>query len=159
MEIVLRAALIFFFLWFVTRVAGRSTLGELSTFQLILFLVMGDLVADAILHHDTSVTGAVLAVSTIAVLTVVVSWVNSRSRRTSRIVHGVPVVVVSDGELLMEALQRERMGVDELLAAARGEGIERVAEIRVAVLETNGQLSFFTGDPDTSGGSTQPSAG
>lgn len=159
MEIVVRAALMFLFLWSVTRVVGRSTLGELSSFQLILFITMGDLVGQAIVQQDYSFTAGALAVGTFALLTIFLGWINSRWRRWARITHGVPVVVVQDGELLLETMRRERLGLNDLLAASRGQGIERVGDIRVAVLEANGQLSFFTSDPAASGASEQPPVG
>ncbi|MDO5739470.1 MAG: DUF421 domain-containing protein [Ornithinimicrobium sp.] len=159
MEIVVRAALMFLFLWSVTRVVGRSTLGELSSFQLILFITMGDLVGQAIVQQDYSFTAGALAVGTFALLTILIGWINSRWRGWARITHGVPVVVVQDGELLLETMRRERLGLNDLLAASRGRGIERVGDIRVAVLEANGQLSFFTSDPGASGASEQPPVG
>lgn len=159
MDIVIRAAVIFLFLWVVTRLAGRSTLGELSSFELILYVVMGDLVAESVVPQDYSATAAVLAVGTMAVLTIGMSWLNTRSRRASRVTHGVPVVVVHEGEVLHDVLKRERLGLDDLLAAARGEGIELVREIDLAVLEANGQVSFFTAEGAQSGSSEQPPAG
>ena len=159
MEIVIRAAVVFLVLWFITRLAGRSTLGELSSFQLILFITMGDLVAEGIVQQDYSTTGAVLAVGTFALLTIAISWVNARWRSASRFTHGVPVVVVADGELRMDVIRRERLGLDDLLAAARGQGITKVADIRLAVMETNGQLSFFTDEGGKSGASAPPPVG
>ena len=94
MEIVVRAAVIFMFLWLVTRVVGRSTLGELSTFQLLLYVTMGDLVQQSVTQQDYSVTSGVLAVSVFALLTILVSWANTRWRRIRPLVHGVPVVIM-----------------------------------------------------------------
>ncbi|WP_109473581.1 DUF421 domain-containing protein [Ornithinimicrobium cavernae] len=159
MDIVIRAAVVFLFLWFITRLAGRSTLGELSSFELILFITMGDLVAEGVVQQDYSTTAAVLAVGTFTVLTIAISWVNSRWRRPAVMTHGVPVVVATDGQVLHDVLHRERLGLDDLLAAARGQGIERVAEIRLAILEANGQLSFFTGDQGSAGANEKPSVG
>lgn len=159
MDIVIRAAVIFMFLWFITRLSGRATLGELSSFELILYVTMGDLVAEGVVPQDYSATGAVLAVGTMALLTITISWVNSRSRHASKVTHGVPVVVVHEGDVLYDVLHRERLGLDDLLAAARGQGIDLVRDIRLAVLETNGQLSFFTGKGGESGGSEQPPVG
>lgn len=159
MEIVLRAVVVFLFLWFVTRVVGRSTLGELSTFQLIVFITMGDLVQQAVTQQDFSVTGAVLAVSTFAVLTILLSWANARWARVRPVVHGIPVVVFHEGEPLLDVMKAERLSLDDFSAAARQQGIERFAEIRLAVLETNGQLSFFTRSGDEEGSPAQPSVG
>lgn len=159
MDIVIRAAVIFILLWCITRLAGRSTLGELSSFELILFITMGDLVAQGVTGQDYSATAAILAVGTMAVLTISVSWLNSRWRGPAKVTHGVPVVIAKDGELLEDVLRRERLGLDDLLAACRGQGIERVSEIRLAVMEANGQISFFTDEGGRSGGTEQPSVG
>lgn len=144
MEIVIRAVIVFFFLWAITRMVGRSTLGELSAFELILFIVLGDLVHNAIIGNDHSLTGAVLAVGTFAVLTIALSWLNSRWRGPHRILHGTPVVVVRDGEPDLEVMRRERLSMVDFLSAARQEGIETFGQIQLAVLETDGQISFFT---------------
>lgn len=159
MEIVVRAVVIFFFLWVITRVVGRSTLGELSTFELIVFITMGDLIQQAVTQQDYSVTAAVLAVGTFALLTIAISWINARSNRLRPVTHGVPVVVVHDGEPLLGALRQERMALDDLISAARQQGIERIGDIRLAVLETNGQLSFFTGDSAQEGSPQSPDVG
>jgi uncharacterized membrane protein YcaP (DUF421 family) len=143
MEIVVRATVIFFFLWLVTRVVGRSTLGELSTFELLLFVTMGDLVQQAVTQQDYSVTSGILAVSTFALLTVGLSYAKWRWPRTRQVIHGVPLVVVSDGEPVPAAMRAERVTLDDLMAAAREQGIERFADIRLAVLEADGKISFF----------------
>jgi uncharacterized membrane protein YcaP (DUF421 family) len=158
-EIVFRALFIFGFLWFITRVTGRSTLGELSTFQLLMYVTMGDLVQQAVTQQDYSVTSAVLAVGVFALLTVAISWVNSRSRRLRPITHGTPVVIVADGEPIMAVLRSERVSIDDLMSAARAQGVERLADIRVAVLETNGRISFFTRDRSADGAPETPSIG
>ncbi|HEX5510907.1 MAG TPA: YetF domain-containing protein [Actinomycetales bacterium] len=147
MEIVIRAVVVFLFLWLITRIVGRSTLGEISTFQLIVFITMGDLVQQAVTQQDYSVTGAALAVGTFAVLTIAISWVNQRWPRVRPVTQGTPVVLVVNGEPQMQTLQRERMSIDDLYSDARQEGIERLSDVRLAVLETNGQVSFFTGEP------------
>ena len=146
MEIVVRAAIVFFFLWGITRVVGRSTLGELSSFELILFIVMGDLIQQGVTQQDFSVTGALLAVGTFAVLTIAVSWINVRFPQARTITQGTPVVVVSGGEPNLDVMRSERLTLDELYEAAREHGIERIAQVRLAVLETDGQISFFRAD-------------
>ncbi|WP_432511407.1 DUF421 domain-containing protein [Kineococcus sp. SYSU DK001] len=143
MEIVVRAVLVFVFLWAITRITGRSSLGELSSFQLILYTAMGDLVQQAVTQQDSSLTSGVLAIASFTVLTVLLSWLNVRFPRWRGLVHGKPVLVVRDGEPLMDVLRRERMSMDDLMATARQQGIRRLSEVDVAVLETDGRVSFF----------------
>src|SRR3954454_11102232 len=102
MEIVIRAAVLFFFLWGVTRAVGRSTLGELSTYELVIYVTMGDLVQQAVTQQDYSVTGAVLAVGTFAVLTVALSWTVWRFPRTRDVVAGRPTLMIDEGEVMEE---------------------------------------------------------
>lgn len=159
MEIVLRAVIIFFFLWGITRLVGRSTLGELSAFELILFITMGDLVQQGVTQQDYSLTGAGLAVATFALLTIGLSWLNTRAKGPHRIIHGSPVVVVRDGEPDLAVMRRERLSLDDFMGAARQQGIETFAAIRLAILETNGQLSFFTSEQGGQGAPQPPGAG
>jgi uncharacterized membrane protein YcaP (DUF421 family) len=155
MDIVYRAAFVFAFLWFITRVSGRATIGELSTFQMLLYVTMGDLVQQAVTQQDYSVTSAVLAVGTIALLTIAVSLLNSRFPRLRPITHGTPLVIVTDGEPLMDRLKAEHMSLDDLMSAAREDGLNQFSDIRLAVLEANGRISFFT-DEESSGSSEEP---
>jgi uncharacterized membrane protein YcaP (DUF421 family) len=144
MEIVVRALVLYVFLYVITRVAGRSTLGELSAFQLLLYVTMGDLVQQAVTQQDYSVTGGILAISVFALLTIAASFATTKWRAVRRPLHGVPYVLVRDGEPLTETMRLERLSIDDLLIAARQQGIRRFSEIQLAVLETNGQISFFT---------------
>jgi uncharacterized membrane protein YcaP (DUF421 family) len=151
-EIVLRALVVFLFLWVVTRAVGRSTLGELSTFELLLYVTMGDLVQQGVTQQDYSVTGAVLAVGTFAVLTVAISWTQWRFPKTRDLITGRAVLVVRDGELEEANMRRQRLSLADLLVAAREQGIRRTSEIEYAVLEANGRISFFTVEGDSSSG-------
>lgn len=150
MEIVIRALVLFLFLWVVTRIVGRSTVGELSTFQLVLYVAMGDLIQQGVTQQDYSVTAAVLAVGVFALLTLALASANARFPKLRGITHGVPVIVVRDGIPDLHRLRTERMSLDDLMSSARQSGIRRFDEIELAVLETNGRVSFFTrtGVPD-----------
>jgi uncharacterized membrane protein YcaP (DUF421 family) len=145
-EIVVRALVLFVFLWLVTRAVGRSTLGELSTFELLLYVTMGDLVQQGITQQDYSITAAVLAVGTFALLTVLLSWLQWRFPRVRPVVTGRPLLVMKDGELLEDAMKSQRLATADFLVAAREQGIRRTSDIEYAVLEADGKLAFFTYD-------------
>jgi len=146
MELVLRAAFLFLFLWVVMRVMGRRELAELSAFELVLVVVLGDVVQQGITQEDMSVTGAVLVVSTMALLSVGMSWVRLRFPSTRTTLGGMSIVIVRDGRLLDEALRIERMAAEDVEDAARAQGIADLADVAVGVLEQDGQLSFVTYD-------------
>ena len=148
MDIVLRAVLAFAFVLFLTRVVGRRELSSLQPFDLIMLVMIGDLVQQGVTQNDFSVTGLVLAGGTIALLTVVVSYANFRLPFLRPIIDGEPVIVVEDGKPIMRNLNRNRITLGELLAAARQEGIASLDELQWAVLETSGRFSFIARKPD-----------
>ena len=159
MEIVVRAVIVFAFLWAVTRIAGRSTLGELNTFELLLYVTMGDLVQQAVTQQDYSVTSAFLAVGVFALATMGLSWLAWRWPAARPWINGVPVVIVKGGELQTSAMRRQRLSFDDLTTSARQQGIRRISDIDMAVLETDGRISSFTSQPEKSGAPDTPAAG
>jgi uncharacterized membrane protein YcaP (DUF421 family) len=158
-EIVIRAVVVFVFLWLVTRAVGRSTLGELSTFELLLYVTMGDLVQQAVTQQDYSVTAGVLAVGTFALLTVGLSWLQWRFPRVRPVVTGRPVLVFRNGNPIEEAMRLQRLSLADLLMAAREQGIRHTSDIEYAVLEADGRLAFFTRDAETAGAPEKPAGG
>src|SRR3954454_18220068 len=141
MDIALRAAVVFFFIYFITRVVGRRELSSLEPFDLILLVVTGDLIQQGVTQSDYSVTGALTAISTIAVLTVLVSFLSFRSKPLRHVLDGQPIVLVMDGKVLEGNLRRERMRVDELEMEARLQGHAPIEDLKLAVLETGGKIS------------------
>jgi uncharacterized membrane protein YcaP (DUF421 family) len=148
MDIVLRAAVAFLFILLVTRVVGRRELSSLEPFDLILLVVIGDLVQQGVTQNDFSVTGIVLAVGTIAVLTVTTAYASFRLPSLRPILDGEPIIVVEDGKPIARNLERNRITLGEVLAAARQEGIASLAEVQWAVLETSGRISFIQRSPE-----------
>src|SRR5689334_22268981 len=112
----------FVFLWAVTRAVGRTTLGELSTFELLLYVTLGDLVQQSVTQQDYSLTSGVLTISVFALLTTVLSWTQWRFPRTRSFINGKPVVIIRHGEPLPRALRQQRMSMSDLMAAARQQG-------------------------------------
>ncbi len=159
MEIVVRAAVMFVFLWAVTRTVGRTTLGELSTFELLLYVTMGDLIQQAVTQQDFSVTGGVLAVSVFALLTIALSFLQWRFPRLRGLVNGTAVVVMRDGVVLEAATRRQRLSDSDLVVAARQQGIRRLGDVDLAVLEADGKISFFTTSGSQGGAPTTSEVG
>jgi uncharacterized membrane protein YcaP (DUF421 family) len=143
MDLVLRAIVLFVFLMVVTRVIGRRELSSLQPFDLILLIVLGDAVQQGLTQDDYSLTGVVLTVGTFVVLQVSVSWVGYRFPKTRPVLEGDPIIVIQDGEPIERNMKRERLTIDELAEAARLEGIEHLADVKWAVVETTGRISFI----------------
>jgi len=143
MDIGLRAIAIFFFILLLTRVIGRRELSSLAPFDLILLIVLGDSLQQGLTQDDYSVTGALIAVTTIAVLQRVVSYVSFRFGPMRRILEGEPVVIVQDGRVIEPNLRRERLTPADVAEEARAHQIASLDSVKWAVLEPNGSISFI----------------
>ena len=146
MDLVVRATIVFFVILVVTRAVGRRELSSMEPFDLILLVVIGDLVQQGVTQSDNSVTGAITVICTMAVLTVATAYLSFRFRRLRPLLEGEPVLVISEGRVLERNLRRQRMTVEELAAEARLQSIGSLADVRYAVLESNGRVSFLKAD-------------
>ena len=145
MDIVWRAAAVYAFLLLFTRALGKRELVEMSAFEMIVLVTIGDLVQQGVTQEDYSITGAMLAVSTFGFLSLVGAYVAFRWRRARPVLEGRPVVVLHNGRWLDDVLDVERLSRDEVKEAARNEGIADLADVRLAVLEPDGKFSFMKG--------------
>jgi uncharacterized membrane protein YcaP (DUF421 family) len=143
MDLVIRATIAFLFVYFLTRVIGRRELSSMQPFDLIMLVMIGDLVQQGVTQNDFSVTGALLVGGTIALLTVAVSYTSFRFPLVRPVLDGDPVILLEDGKPIDRNLQRNRITIEELAAAARQEQLASLNEVRWAVLETNGRISFM----------------
>jgi uncharacterized membrane protein YcaP (DUF421 family) len=141
MDLVIRAAAIFFFVLLVTRVAGRREIGQLEPFDMILLVVIGDLVQQGITQSDESVTGAMTVIATITLLSVAVSWLSFRSKRIRTVAEGEPIVLVRDGHPIERNMRRERITLADIEQQARQAQIDSIEELRWAILEHDGKIS------------------
>jgi len=142
METVLRAAIMFLVIWLLMRVIGKKELSGMSSFELVLLIVMGDLIQQGVTQGDNSITAAILAISTMALLVVFTSWVSFRFRKVAPATEGLAVVIVRDGEIERELVHIERLTEDEVAEAAREQGIGDIREVSVGILEADGKFSF-----------------
>jgi len=146
MDVALRAIVVFGLLLIVTRAVGRRELSSMEPFDLILLVVIGDLIQQGVTQGDYSLTGTLIVVSVIAVLTVFTSWVSFRVPRLRSVLEGEPIVLVEHGRVIERNLRRERMTHSELAAEARLQQVADLDEVRLAVLETSGRVSFILED-------------
>ena len=143
MNSVLRAAAVYLFLLIVFRLAGKRTLSQITTFDVVLLLIISESIQQAMIDTDNSITNAFLLVLTLVGLDVVLSLAKPRLRRLERLVDGVPVIVVVDGEVREREMHKERIDVGDVLAAARAHhGLERLEQIKYAVIEQSGEITI-----------------
>jgi len=144
MELALRASFVYWMLWLLVRGLGKRSIAEISPLQMILLVVIGDIVQQGVTQEDMSVTGAAIVVATMAAWAVVGSYLGHRSHGASVVINGSPVIVVRDGRPLEDSLEAEAITLDDVLEAAREQGIADLNQVDVAVLNPDGKLSFLT---------------
>jgi uncharacterized membrane protein YcaP (DUF421 family) len=144
MDLVLRSIFVFCLILVITRAVGRRELSSMEPFDFILLVVIGDLVQQGVTQSDNSLTGAATVILTMAGLVVLTAYVSFRFKFVRPVLEGEPILLISDGRILERALRRQRMTVDELRAEARQQSIASLDDVRYAVLESNGRLSFLT---------------
>ena len=146
MEIVLRSVAVYVILWLLLRAMGKRELSEVTAFELVILVVLGDMVQNGVTQEDMSVTGSTLAVATMGLLAAGSSYVGFRFRRTRPILDGEPSIVVRDGEVLDEVLHLQRITREELDEAARKKGLADLDDVRWGIVEADGTFSFVTRD-------------
>jgi uncharacterized membrane protein YcaP (DUF421 family) len=144
MDAVLRAAAVYVVLLLVFRIAGRRTLAEMTPFDLVLVFIIGEATQQALLGQDFSITNAVLVIVTLLFLDIIMSLAKDRSRTFEKLIDGVPTIIVADGRPLTERMRKARVDEQDVMEAARRlHGIERLDQIKYAVLEVSGGISVI----------------
>jgi uncharacterized membrane protein YcaP (DUF421 family) len=145
MDAVFRAAAVYLFLLLVMRVSGKRTLAQVTAFDFVLLLIIGEATQQGLIGDEFSVTKALLLIVTLLTIDIVMSLLKGRSPRLALLLEGAPLVIVKDGEPLTERLKRARLDVNDVLEAARSnQGLERLEQIKYAVLERDGSISIIS---------------
>jgi uncharacterized membrane protein YcaP (DUF421 family) len=143
MDIALRAIALYVFVVFVMRMIGRRELSTLTPFDLVLLIVLGDAIQQGLTQDDYSVTGAVVAVSALAIMQVTTSYISYRVKPFRKILKGEPIILIEDGKLLNQNLRRERITADDVAEEMRAQQIAAFDQVQWAILESNGTISFI----------------
>lgn len=143
LEKVLRAAVVYFFILVALRLFGKRQVGQMSQTDLIVLLVISNILQNAMIGADNSVLGGFAGAATILILNYGVSWFTVRSQKFERWVEGTPTPVIFNGAVIEKNLRAEMMSHEELLAALRREGVFHLHEVKLAVIEENGNLSVL----------------
>ena len=146
MDIVIRATVMYPIVYLLIRLLGKRELGQMTPFEFILLVVIGDLIQQGVTQTDFSITAATLAIATFAFWGLVLSWVSYLWPRAERVLEGEPRVLICNGELLERNLRRDRMTRREIESEMRLAGIASVRDVGWALLEPNGKISFIKRD-------------
>ena len=159
MESVVRAAAIYIGLLVIFRVIGNRTLGQLTTFDLVLLLIISEAIQNGLVGQSHSLTHALVLVLTLVGLDLGLSFAKERSSTLEKWIDGVPVILVDEGRLRHDRMRKERVDEADILTAARERhGLERMEQIKYAVLERSGGISIVPWDVGAGGRREQPAA-
>lgn len=144
MDMVLRAIAIYLILLIVIKIAGRRTLMQMTSFDLILLLIISEATQQALLGEDFSVTGAMLTIITLVVVDILFGYLKKKIPGAENLIDGAPVILVAHGAANQTKLQKVSVSCDDIMLAARqNHGIQEMKEIKYAILERNGQISII----------------
>ncbi len=140
-EFLVRGAIVYLFLLVLLRLSGKRQVGQLAPFDLVLLLVLSNAVQNSMNGGDNSVIGGLLSASTLVALNWVIGYVTFRSKRFEQFVEGKPQIIIHDGHVYRDVMNRERLTQHELEAALRAAGCAAITDVHFAIFENNGQIS------------------
>ncbi len=144
MDVILRAVLVYLFLLVLFRLAGRTTLAQISSFDLVLLLIVAEVTGPAMLGDDISLTGAFLAGITLIGMGLLFTTLTNRSEDLDRWVDDRPLVIIEDSRVIGDRLKKSRVDMDDVMEQARAaQELERLDQIKYAVLESSGSISII----------------
>lgn len=144
--LIVRALVVYGFLMIALRMAGRRELGQMTTFDLVLLLVLANAVQNSINAGDNSLGGGLISATTLLLINFAVGEATYRWRWFERLVQGRPLTLVRNGKIVLRSMQRERVTLEELRSALRKQGIDGVSHCKHAVLESDGTLTAVRDD-------------
>lgn len=144
MDAVLRSLAIYIFLLFIFRISGKRSLSQITTFDFVLLLIIGEATQQALLGNDFSLTNAFIVITTLLAADVGLSVLKQHSSSLDKVVDSVPLVIVEDGKVLKDRMERSRIDESDILTKARElQGLERLDQIKYAVLERSGGITVI----------------
>lgn len=140
-EKVVRSLVVYGFLFLAFRLTGKRQVGQLSPFDLIVLLIISNVLQNAAIGNDNSLAGGLIGAAVILGVNYALVEITFRSKRARRLLEPVPTLLIHNGRVLTENLERERITAEELRAALRRSGVLDPTRVRVALLEENGAIS------------------
>jgi uncharacterized membrane protein YcaP (DUF421 family) len=144
MDSIIRAAVVYVVLMLLFRIAGKRTLNEITTFDFVLLLIISEATQQAMIDNDNSMTNAMLLVTTLVGLNILISVLKQRFKSFEKLIEDLPLVIVENGKVLKQRMDKNRVDEDDVMEAAREmQGLERLEQIKYAVLERGGAISII----------------
>ena len=142
--IIIRATVVYFFVIIAIRVFGKREISQLSVVDLVFILLISNSVQNAMVGPSSSLLGGIIAAGTLFSLNFILENFLYRSKKFSKLLQGEPLMLVYEGKAIAEHLQKAKISDDELDAAIREHGVEHIAQVDLAVLERDGNISVLS---------------
>ena len=149
LELVVRGVAVYAFLLVALRLGGRREMGQLTSFDLVLLLILSNALQNALNAGDNSLGGGVVSAVTLLSLNQLVGWATYRFPQLEKLVQGPPIRIVTDGRVHQRALAKELITLEELRSALRKQGIQRISDAKRVVLESDGTFTAIRNDVET----------
>ncbi|MBA3661896.1 MAG: DUF421 domain-containing protein [Gammaproteobacteria bacterium] len=144
MESIFRTAIIYIFLMVVLRISGHRTLNEMTTFDFVLLLIMGDASQQAMTGTDYSLTNGLLIIMTLVLMDIFISFLKQKFRKVESIIDGMPVILINNGKILKKTMNQVKVDITDILESSRKlQGLERLDQIKYAILEKDGDITII----------------
>lgn len=142
METVVRVVIIYLFIIVCLRVVGKREFSQLSPLELVTLLIIPEMVSQALTREDSSLTNAFVGSATVVVLVYISSLLQHNSKMIDQAINGLPAVLVQHGRYVARHMNEERIAPEEIFAAMHESGLDRLEQVRWAILETDGRISI-----------------
>lgn len=144
MDAVLRGLSIYLFLLIIFRISGKRNISQITTFDFVLLLILGEATQQALLGNDFSVTNAFIVILTLIAVDILISFAKQKFRKFDKLVEGVPLIIVENGKPIKERMNKSRIDVEDILESARKKhGLSTMDQIKYAILERDGDISII----------------
>jgi uncharacterized membrane protein YcaP (DUF421 family) len=147
-EIVLRTLIMFIFVLVFLRLSGKKGVRQLSLFEVAIIIALGSAAGDPMFNKDTAILPSLLVFVVILIVYRAITYFAARSEKIESLLEGEPMYIIEDGEFTLNAESDNTFAKDEFFAEMRAQSIEHLGQVKTALLETNGQVSFFYYDDD-----------
>jgi uncharacterized membrane protein YcaP (DUF421 family) len=144
LEIVVRSVIIYLFIIIAIRISGKKELAQLSVIDLVFILLISNAVQNAMVGSDSSLIGGIIAAGSLFFVNIILKFITYRYKKAKGLIEGDPVLLIHNGKLVKKNLDKEKIPVDELEAAVREHGVEKIEEVNLAVMENDGNISIIS---------------
>jgi uncharacterized membrane protein YcaP (DUF421 family) len=144
LEIVGRSVVVYLFIVIAIRIAGKKELAQLSVIDLVFILLISNAVQNAMVGSDSSLVGGIVAAATLFIVNIILKFVTFKFKKANALLEGEPVLLIHNGKLVEKNLQKEKIPIDEIEAAVREHGVDKIKDVNLAVLEIDGNISIIS---------------